>query len=60
MLPKPLLYAVVIAITGVWIVAVIADIVSETFDAQAIHLLFGGIVGGLIGLDRRNNGGGQP
>lgn len=56
MLPKPLLYAVVIAITAVWVVAAIADIVSEGYDAQGVHLIFGGIVGGLIGLARRDGG----
>lgn len=55
MLPKPLLYAVVIAVTGVWVVAAIADIVSENYDAQGVHLLFGGIVGGLVGLARRDD-----
>ena len=57
MLPKPLLYAVVIAVTGVWVVAALADITSETYDAQGVHLIFGGIVGGLIGLARRDSGG---
>lgn len=57
MLPKPLLYAVVIAVTAVWIVAALADIASDTYDAQAVHLIFGGIVGGLVGLARRGDGG---
>lgn len=55
-LPKPLLYAVVIAVTAVWVVAVIADISSDSFDAQGVHLIFGGIVGGLVGLSRRDGG----
>lgn len=58
MLPKPLLYTVVIAVTLVWIIAAIADIRSEAYDAQAVHLLFGGIVGGLVGLSRRDGDGG--
>ena len=57
MLPKPLLYAVVIAVTCVWVVAALADITSDTYDAQGVHLIFGGIVGGLIGLARRDGGG---
>ena len=56
MLPKPLLYAVVIVVTVVWAVAAISDIVSETYDAQGVHLIFGGIVGGLVGLARRDGG----
>lgn len=56
MLPKPLLYAVVIAVTAVWVTAAVADIVSDTYDAQGVHLIFGGIVGGLIGLARREGG----
>lgn len=58
MLPKPLLYAVVIAVTGVWVIAALADITSDTYDAQGVHLIFGGIVGGLVGLARRDNGNG--
>jgi hypothetical protein len=58
MLPKPLLYTVVIAVTAVWVVAVIADILSDDFDAQGVHLIFGGIVGGLVGLAQRNGGNG--
>lgn len=59
MLPKPLLYAVVIAVTAVWVVAALADIYSESYDAQGVHLIFGGIVGGLIGLARRDGGDGK-
>lgn len=59
LLPKPLLYAVVIVVTVVWAVAAIADITSNDYDAQGVHLIFGGIVGGLIGLARRENGGGD-
>jgi hypothetical protein len=56
-LPKPLLYAVVIAVTGVWVVAAVADMLSDQYDAQGVHLIFGGIVGGLIGLARRDGDG---
>lgn len=56
MLPKPLLYAVVIAVTTVWVIAAFADIISDAYDAQGVHLIFGGIVGGLIGLARRDGG----
>ena len=60
MLPKPLLYAVVIAVTAVWVFAAVADVLSTTYDAQGVHLIFGAIVGGLVGLARRdNNGGGK-
>ena len=55
MLPKPLLYGLVITITAVWAVAAIADIVIDEYDAQGVHLLFGGIVGGLVGLARRDD-----
>lgn len=58
MLPKPLLYTVVLAVTAVWVVAVIADIFSSSFDAQGVHLIFGGIVGGLVGLAQRGGNGG--
>lgn len=58
MLPKPLLYGLVILIAAVWAVAVIADIFSESFDAQGVHLIFGATVGGLIGLSKRDSGGG--
>lgn len=57
-LPKPLLYAVVIVITAVWAVAAVADIVSQDYDAQGVHLIFGAIVGGLIGLSKRDNNNG--
>lgn len=56
MLPKPLLYAVVIAVTAVWVVAAVADMVSDNYDAQGVHLIFGAIVGGLIGLSKRDGG----
>lgn len=58
MLPKPLLYAVVIAVTAVWAFAAIADVVSTEYDAQGVHLIFGAIVGGLVGLARRDNNSG--
>lgn len=57
MLPKPLLVAVVVTITVVWAVAAVADIISDEYDAQGVHLIFGGIVGGLVGLSRRDGGG---
>lgn len=57
MLPKPLLYAVVIAVTCVWVIAALADILSKGYDAQGVHLIFGGIVGGLVGLARRDDKG---
>lgn len=59
MLPKPLVYVIVLAVTAVWAYAVIADISSDTYDAQGVHLIFGSIVGGLIGLARRDNGKGD-
>ena len=56
MLPKPLLYAVVIVVTAVWAIAAISDIISDSYDAQGVHLIFGAIVGGLVGLARRDGG----
>lgn len=59
MLPKPLLYTIVIAVTAVWVFAAIADVVSDSYDAQGVHLIFGAIVGGLVGLAQRSGGGGN-
>lgn len=52
-MPKPLLYAVVIAVTTVWVVAALFDMYSDDYDAQGVHLIFGAIVGGLVGLAKR-------
>lgn len=57
MLPKPLVYVIVLVVTAVWAYAAIADIRSDTYDAQGVHLIFGSIVGGLIGLARRDSNG---
>lgn len=59
MLPKPLLYTIVIAVTAVWVFAAVADVLSTKYDAQGVHLIFGAIVGGLVGLARRGDGGGK-
>lgn len=56
MLPKPLVYVIVIAVTVAWVFAVIADVLSDSYDAQGVHLIFGAIVGGLVGLSRRDGG----
>lgn len=56
MLPKPLVSAIVIAVTIAWLFAVVADVLSDTYDAQGVHLIFGAIVGGLVGLSRRDGG----
>jgi hypothetical protein len=58
MLPRPLLYGIVIAVTLVWVASAIADIISTNYDAQGVNLLFGAIVGGLVGLvrDSHKNG----
>lgn len=56
MLPKPLLYVIVIAVTCVWVFAAVADVLSDSYDAQGVHLIFGAIVGGLVGLARRDGG----
>ena len=58
-LPKPLLYVIVIAVTSVWVVAAVADMLSTSYDAQGVHLIFGAIVGGLVGLARRDGNGGD-
>lgn len=59
MLPKPLVSAIVVAVTIAWLFAVVADVLSDSYDAQGVHLIFGAIVGGLVGLSRRD-GGEQP
>lgn len=59
MLPKPLVYVIVIAVTLAWVFAVIADVLSDSYDAQGVHLIFGAIVGGLVGLSRREGGDGK-
>lgn len=56
MLPKPLVYVIVIAVTLAWVFAVVADVLSDSYDAQGVHLIFGAIVGGLVGLSRRDGG----
>lgn len=59
MIPRPLLWVLIVCITIVWIIATFADIRSTNYDATGVHLIFGSVVGGLIGLDQKQqrNGG---
>lgn len=43
----------VIVVTVMWVISTWVDIHSTEYDGTAVHLLFGSIVGGLIGLDQR-------
>lgn len=54
LIPRPLLRFIILVVTVIWACSAVVDMLPVTdYDGTGINLIFGSVVGGLIGLDQR-------